>query len=281
MIQLTCQADYRDVVAEQQHSADIAVHTDSYLELFAHPIGASIQLAAMGQPALGTGELLAAIGVRIEDLEEVAGAGDASRAAYALRVRIAAIDSMTGEVATSDTVRRFVGSRAQTGWLPFIVTLPIRKGFKEVRVSLQQGDDRGATLASTIQPAGAAFAASDLVLGAEMGAASWRRDGGVVPMTPFSTYAAGGAVLIYQELYGLTRGTKYRTTISLRKAGDPKAKSAISFQDAASGPTMASSRRLTLDQVKPGTYDLVVEVQEQTTGRSVRRARSITVGPGN
>ncbi len=264
-------------MAEQQHGADVAVHTDSYLELFAHPIGASIQLAAVGQPALGTGELVAAIGLRIEDLQEVAGAGDASRAAYAVRVRIAAIDSVTGEVATSDTVRRFVGPRAQAGWLPFIATLPIRRGYREVRVSLQQADDRGSTLASTIQPAGAAFAASDLVLGAEEGAASWRRDGGVVPMTPFSTYATGGAVLIYQEVYGLKAGTKYRTMISLRKAGDAKARSAVSFEDAASGSTMASSRRLTLDQVKPGTYDLVVEVQEQSTGRRVHRERTITV----
>ena len=277
MIPLTCQPEYRDIVAEQQHGADVAVHSDSYLELFAHPIGASIQLAAVGQPALGTGELVAAIGLRIEDLQEVAGAGDASRAAYAVRVRIAAIDSVTGEVTTSDTVRRFVGPRAQTGWLPFIATLPILRGYKEVRVSLRQGDDRGSTLASTIQPAGAAFAASDLVLGSETGAASWRRDGGVVPMTPFSTYASGGAVLIYQELYGLKPGTKYRTMISLRKAGNPKTASAISFEDAASGSMMASSRRLTLDQVKPGTYDLVVEVQEQSTGRNVRRARTLTV----
>ena len=276
MIPLTCQPEYRDIVAEQQHGADVAVHTDSYLQLFAHPIGASIQLAAVGQPTLGTGELVAAIGLRIEDLQETP-TDDNSRAAYVVRVRIAAIDSVTGEVATSDTVRRFVGPRAQTGWLSFITTLPISKGYKEVRVSLQQGDDRGSTLASTIQPAGAAFAASDLVLGAEVGAASWRRDGSAVPMTPFSRYVTGGAVLIYQEVYGLAPGKKYRTTISLRKARDPKAASSVKFEDAAAGSMVAWSRRLTLDQVKPGTYDLVVEVQDQSTGRTVRRERSITV----
>lgn len=274
---LTCQQDYRNVVADQQEDAYVAVHTDTYLKRYAHPIGTAMQLAAVGQPALGTGQLVAAIGLRIEDLEETAAASDANRAAFVVRVRIAAIDSVTGEVVTTDTVRRFVAPRTLKGWMPFVATLPIARGYREARVSVQQGEDRGSTSAAAIEPAGKSFAASDLVLGTETGAATWLRNGASVPMSPFSHYASGTSVLVYQELYGLSAGGSYRTTLSLRSAGSSKAGVTLNFEDAAAGGTMSSSRLLALDRVKPGSYRLAVEVTEVATGRTVRRERAIEV----
>lgn len=280
MIPLTCRDVYRNTVADQQQDAYVAVHTDTYLKIYAHPIGTAIQLAAVGQPALGTGQLVAAIGLRIEDLEETAAASDTSRAAFVVRVRVAAVDTVSGEVMTSDTVRRFLAPRTLKGWMPFVATLPIGRGYREVRVSVQQGEDRGSTSASTIEPAGKAFDASDLVLGAETGAATWLRNGVSVPMTPFSRYASGTSVLVYQELYGLSAGGSYRTTLSLRSAGSSKAGVTLNFEDAAPGGTMSSSRLLALDKVKPGSYLLSVEVSEVATGRTVRRERAIEVtGP--
>ena len=100
-----------------------------------------------------------------------------------------------------------------------MTTLPITRGYREVRVSVEQGSERGSTSVSSIQPAGASFGASDLVLGTEAGSAAWKHDGTTVPVTPFSTFVTGSDIFIFQELYGLSAGEKYRTIISLRRTG--------------------------------------------------------------
>jgi hypothetical protein len=277
LLPLTCRQEYRSVVEQQRRDADVAVHSDSYLQMFARPIETAVQVAAIGQPALGTGLLVTAIGLRLKDLVPSDIAGDPDHVAYVVRVRIAAMDSLSGEVSTSDSVRRFVAPRTQSGWAVLIATVPLQRAMQTARIAVQQGADRGNTSAASIEPAGAAFAASDLVLGSPGEPGRWHRDGDEVPITPFSSYLTGTALDVYQELYGLIPGGKYRTSISLLRVGDKKAQSTLTFMDEPVSKSLASTRQITLDRVKPGSYQLRVEVEELSSGHKVQRTRDLEV----
>lgn len=281
MIPLSCTRAYRDVIREQQEGAAVAVRTDSYRRRFEKPVSSMMQLATIGQPSAGTGEVLVAVGVKMDDLEESAGASNEEKAGYVIRVELAAIDSVSGEAVTVDTVRRFLARREASGWMSFVTTMPLRPGLSEFRMSVSQGDERGVLHAVTLDPALADFSASDIVLGTTSGPASWQHDGAAIPVNPYAAYRTDEVLSIYQELYGLTAGASYRTAVSLRsvKKGKKKkdAKVALNFEEMATGPTHAASRELALDNVKPGIYDLIIDVEEVSTGRSVHRERSIAV----
>ena len=281
MIPLSCTRAYRDVVREQQEGTAVAVRTDSYQRRFKRPISSTIQVAAMGQPSSGTGEVLVAVGVKMNGLEEAPGASNAEKAGYVVRVELAAIDSIRGEAISVDTVRRFLARREQSGWLSFVTTLPLRPGLAEFHLSVSQGDERGVMHGVTLDPASESFSASDIVLGTASGPASWVRDGATISVNPYNAYRTDEALSIYQELYGLTPGMAYRTMVSLQEVKKGRKakgiKVALNFEETAAAPTLATSRELALDNVKPGLYDLLIDVQEVSTGRIVHRERSLAV----
>ncbi len=153
-------------------------------------------------------------------------------------------------------------------WVSFLMRLPIPPGLREVRLSVEQDDDRGTVFGSAILPASAGFSASDIVLGSGEGSIPWRRNAGTVEVSPFSFYTVGESVPLYYELYGLTSGAEYRTVLSLRKEGDRKVASSVSFRDVPTGTQLDANRTLTLTDIKPGQYKLIVTVRG-----SVDRAR--------
>ncbi len=280
VIPLPCQRSYLEVVGRQREDAAVAVKTDTYLRRFAHPLPAAIQFSAMGQPTQGTGELLAVLAVRASELAGEAVPGDTDAVRFVLRLRVAAIDSLTGESVRMDTVRQFLSTTEMVqrdAWLSFITKLPLRPGLREVRLSVEQDDDRGSVFGAAIDPAAAGFSASDIVLGNDHGSVPWRRNDVTVKVSPFSAYVAGESVPIYYELYGLSSGGEYRTTLSLRRSGNTKVASSLSFTDKASTATLTSNRALTLNEVKPGLYDMILTVEEVATGRRVVRQRVISV----
>ena len=277
----SCQKWFRDVVREQREDAAVAIRTDSYLRRFAKPLTTAIQFSAIGQPAEGTGKLLAVLAVRASELAAEPVEGDTSTVRFAVNVQMAVIDSLTGESVQIDTVRRFVTTRQLVrdgAWISFAAILALRPGLGEVRLAVSQDDDRGSMLSAAIDPAGAGFSASDIVLGGETGSVPWQRNGSTVMASAFSTYTVGDAVQLYYELYGLESGGTYRTTLSLRRTGNIKFASTVTFTDRAVGPTLASNRSLALNDAKPGQYELVITVEEVATGRKVVRQRAISVG---
>jgi len=277
----SCQKWFRDVVREQREGAAVAVRTDTYLRRFAKPLAAAIQFSAIGQPTAGTGVLLAVLAVQASELTAEPVEGDTSAMGVAVRVQMAAIDSLTGESVQIDTTRHFVTTRQLVrdgAWISFAAILPLKPGLGEVRLTVSQDDDRGSIFSAPIDPASDGFSASDIVLGGETGSVPWERNGSMVMASAFSTFTVGDAVLLYYELYGLESGGTYRTTLSLRRTGNTKVASTLSFTDRAANSTMASSRTLTLNDVKPGQYELIVTVDEVATGRRVVRQRAISVG---
>jgi len=173
------------------------------------------------------------------------------------------------------TTRQLVREGA---WISFAAILALKPGLGEVRLAVSQDDDRGSMFSAPIDPAGAGFSASDIVLGGETGSVPWQRNGSTVMASAFSTYTVGDAVQLYYELYGLVTGGEYRTKLALRRTGDTKFASTLTFTDRAAGPTLASNRSLALNDAKPGQYELVITVEEVATGHKVVRQRAISVG---
>ena len=277
----SCQKWFLDVVREQREDAAVAVRTDTYLRRFAKPLTAAIQFSAIGQPTAGTGVLLAVLAVQASELTLEPVEGDTDALGFAVRVQMAAIDSLTGESVQLDTTRHFVTTRELVragAWISFAAQLALSPGLSEVRLAVEQDDDRGRMFTAPVDPAGAGFSASDIMLGGEGGSVSLQRHGETLMASAFSTFTVGDAVQLYYELYGLTSGRSYRTMLSLRRTGNTKVASTLSFTDHPAGSTMASHRSLTLTNMKPGPYELIVTVEEVATGRRVVRQRAITVG---
>lgn len=280
MIPMQCQRAYLDIIDQQRVDAGVAVTTDTYLRRFSRPLNAAIQFATLGQAANGTGLLLTVVGIRTGELVGEPVPGDSGLTSFAVRLQMAAIDSLTGEAIRRDTVRTVVTKRAlveQDAWITLVTAMPLEQGLREIRLSVEQDDDRGSIFSTHLDGAGAGFSLSDLVFGSEHGAVNWRRNGMLVPVTPFSLFGVGEVLPLYYEVYGLTPGAEYKTTISLKRVKDAKVASTITFTDRATAPTLALARSLRLNELKRGSYDLVVTIEDVATGARAVRQRAVSV----
>lgn len=280
MVLGSCQAWYLDVVREQRAAAAEAVTTDTYLRRFTKPLHAAIQFATLGQVTNGSGLLLTVLGVRTSELVGEPVEGDTGAVSFRVRIQIAAIDSVTGEAVQVDTVRTAITTRAlvdQRAWVSFITAMPLEAGMREIRLSVEQDNDHGSIFGARAEAAGPGFSASDIVLGSEYASQNWRRNGVLVPVTPFSTYQVGEDLPLYYELYGLTAGAEYRTMISLQRARDSKVVSTVAFTDRATASTLGLSRSLRLNDLKPGDYDLILTVEDLASGQRTVRRRAVPV----
>ena len=275
-----CQPWYLDVVREQREATAEAITTDTYLRRFTKGVGAQIQVASMGQVDNGTGLLLTVIGVRTDELVGTPVPGHSDSVSFAVRVQIAAIDSLTGEAVQIDTLRSVTASQGMVerhAWISLLTTMPLKRGLREIRLSVEQDDDRGSIFGAHVEGASAGFSVSDLVFGSETGAVTWRRNGTVVPVSPFSAYQVGDELPLYYEVYGLTVGSEYRTMISLQRARGSKVVSTVTFTDRATASTLGLARSLRLNDLKPGDYDLILTVEDLATGQKTVRQRAVPV----
>ncbi len=86
---------------------------------------------------------------------------------------------------------------------------------------------------------------------------------------PLETFPRDGDLEIYYELYGLTPGVDYQTTIEVSRPGKGLFrkvfggggnKISLSFQQLADGPVTRVSRTLGLQELDSGTYRLVLSL---------------------
>lgn len=279
-IPLTCQRPVIEAIAEQRDGAATAVRTDSYLRRMREALDVALQAYAIGQPSLGTGQLLVAFAVPASGLVPDPTFDDPNHQRYLVRVEAAIIDTLSGNAVRQDTTIGYLVPRisATSGWLPGVVQFPLPIRGSEVRVAvLQGGEDRGALLAAPVAPAGGPqLAMSDVVLGRER-AATWVRGGQRIPVTPFTTFRDGEALELYYEAYGMGRGLEYRTRVTLREVSREQTSSSLSFTDKATQPVAGFSRRLVLSKLKPGAYVVRVSIEPQAGGPSVARERVIRI----
>ncbi len=249
------------MVERAQQDAAVAVRTDSYTRRFREQLDAAIRLYAMGQPAQGTGELLAVVAVPARD------------AGPNLRFDVAVVDTLTGQVTRAQRDLDAAPSTVQQGsLLANVLAIPLPDGRTSVRVALSRGDrDRGMLAMASIAPAPAGFGLSDIITGRDDAGLVWYRHGRPVRLNPLDRYEPGSVVTMYYELYGTAPGASYRTTIALYKISERKNPlAALSFDDVGDGSELRFERRLSLDRIREGDYRLVISV---TDGGGVSRTR--------
>ncbi len=280
VIPVNCQAPVRQVIREQREGAEAAVRTDTYLRRMATQLPVSVQLYAMGQPGKGSGQLLVAVALSTRELLPSSSDGQLER--FAMKIEVAAIDSVSGNVLRRDTTMTFSAPRGQPrdGWMAALMTMPLGPGQREVRVAVLQGtEDRGAVLGGRVYPAASrGLAISDVVLGRESTGLKWEHRGESLVVSPSDTYREGAGLDLFYEVFGLEPGQTYRTELSLTQVTQAKASATLSFSDKATASEMGFSRRLVLQDLKPATYQVKIVIVEEGSGRRTERTRSIVVG---
>ncbi len=145
----------------------------------------------------------------------------------------------------------------QNAWLSFITKVPLRPGLREVRLSVEE-DDRGSVFDAAIDPAGADFSVSDLVLGSDRGAVAWRRDDATVGVSPFMAYLVGDPV---PHLLRTVRAAG-RRHLSHDRGASP-----LRRYEAGEQPVLYRQRKRSHGDVEPGTHPERRETGAVRTGR--------------
>ena len=119
----------------------------------------------------------------------------------------------------------------------------------------------------------------DPIFGRTGGGLSWRHNGELVPLNPTNAWRADEPVLLTYEVDGLVPGRTYETRYETWKtAGRPKSPSnVITTRTTASAVTEPVRRELSLRELQPGDYRLVIRVKDMETKAESVRERMIPV----
>jgi len=266
-----------------RESIAVGTTTDSYELQFTHRLSAAANLIAIGHVA----------GVPLAHLVFAVASPDSTpplRAggAYAVRVRLAALDGAGHAFATMDTTitvrapRRLVPGQYLIGR----AALPLPPGLWGWRAAVQIGDDAGAVLPRDtvrVTAGWGTLALSDLALGAVGSSAIW------LPtlldtayMAPFGIVGEGSDLELYYEAAGAQSGASYAHEIGVyRLKGEPAVAERrpvvrLSFRETAADSVIRARRTIRLGRLKPGHY--LVEVRlTGPDGTADARRREIRV----
>jgi GWxTD domain-containing protein len=213
--------------------------------------------------------------------------------AYPMRLRLVVFDGQQREIASQDTLRIFrtAGPLAAGTYLTGQMSLAVPAGSWRFHfVAEEMRADAGALVpgeAVSVPAAGAAFAASDLVLGREGSGLVWRRPEGDVPLNPLMRYPREGNLDLYYEVYGLPE----RATVATHVAVTPRSRGSflsrlfgrrdgvrLEYTTQMDAPGLTRVRqRLGLAGLAPGTYDLEVTLRDPVSGAQAVRRQSFEI----
>jgi hypothetical protein len=254
--------------------------TDEFPVNYAHSLEPLVQFFAVGQPAIGTSEVLTVFAFDGDDLTPTALPGGG--VVYPIALRLIATNAQ-GEFRRVDTTRYFrAADTLRAGqYLYGIETLPLPAGAWNVTLLTTQPDaDAGGAVQrrEVAFQSGNALNLSDLVFGREQSGLSWQSSHGTVPLSPLDAYPRKGAVEVYYELSGAERGREYRTRIELKGvSGDAKGDVTLTFSEQAHEHMIPLRRSVAIDRLEGGQYRMTVTVSEEGTGRTVTRERLLNV----
>jgi hypothetical protein len=215
------------------------------------------------------------------------------RAEYALAMRVAVIDTVARTSARRDTVLRLITSAplegAQRLRAHLAVSVPPTDGAIQRTVLYDALDTvRGQAYGGPLDVpdyATGSLAMSDVVLAAPDSAGPFQRGGVSLSLVPWAAYQ-GGAFRIFYELYELTPGGAYTTEVRVERAGGGLLRLfrsgtliRLRFDEVApeSGSALQQLRDVRVE-LDPGDYVLRVRITDQGSGRTVERARQLTIG---
>lgn len=296
---------------EELAMAEFAVSTDGYPRLFDKPLYPIVQLYALHQaPGLPGGRLLVVFGLRGARLKPAQVDSASGRAVYPLAMQVVATHPDGGSRIDFDTLRTFVTPAGldDDEYLTGFVEVPLPAGAYDVRAVLEMPDSafaaeyerpdgtrpvlegrRGAVVALNgvrVPPHSSALEMSDVVLGRRGGGLVWWNGADSVALNPLNAFPEGGTVDAYYELSGLAPGTDYRTEISVRhRRSEPSADDdaqaealvTLGFSERATAPRANIVRRLGLERLKRGSYDVEVVIRPLHARGSVEPIRRVSV----
>jgi hypothetical protein len=261
------------------------VSTDGFPLSFSQSLDAVVQVYGVGFGAGETRRVLAVFAVPGRMITPIARSDGGAGLLYPISIRIVAMDREHGIIRQLDTTRVFLSRDTLRGeqHLSGILEMPVPPGMYQVRALVTSpGLDAGASAGRdsiNIPPSPRELLLSDLILGRE-GNISWSFSGKKVALNPLNAYPRGSNAELFYEVGGLTPGTKYETTIAVRKPDDkagtrPAVELTTSFD--ARNEYEQVTTGLGLAQVKPGNYWLMVTVKEKGADRAVTRTQALNI----
>lgn len=260
-------------------STAIAVSTDGYQLGFAHPLEAAAAAFAVGRARDGQ---LVHIAYQVA-LQAPDTLSPEALFRFPLRVRANLQDAAGhshGWVDTTITVL-LQGSDIAQGAVDAVgrATLAMPPGRWYYQIALSGRDSTGIVLPtdSLLVPSfdGSRLALSDLILSKSGRGARWVPEtGDTAYFNPRRTWLQSDTLAIYHEIYGLVPGGSYSATLVVRKGR----RTALRFgwNGIATGAVTRVSRTLAFATVRPGDYELEVEVRD-AAGRTALASRRIRI----
>jgi GWxTD domain-containing protein len=277
-----------------EHAIASGTTSDSYRLRFGFPIDATVQHYVVGDPDGDGGQVMVVFAI---PGSAVAAQPLGERLAYPVQMRIVASSRDDDFVAYLDTTRVFMTSEpiGPHQHLSGYLSVPVPYGEYVVRVVLGQpwrnvgevhlGD-------GTVVPDFGAdsLTLSDLIVGRESSGLRWRVGDRVVNLNPLKHYPQGADLDVYYEVYGLERGTQYRTRLEVKKQGGGSIFSwigklfggggppiSLSFEGVSEGRETRVLRQVDISSLKPGEYRLKIVVEDPVTGVEVEREAELEV----
>jgi GWxTD domain-containing protein len=260
-------------------STTIAVSTDGFELAFAHPLEAAAAAFAVGR---GRDGQLVHVAYQVAlQAPDTLSADAVFR--FPLRVRANLLDAAGhshGWVDTTITVL-LQGSDIAKGAVDAVgrATLGMPAGRWYYQVALSGRDSTGIVLPtdSILVPSfdGTHLALSDLILSKSGRGARWvPAPGDTAYFNPRRTWLQSDTLSIYHEIYGLPSGAAYSARLAIRKGR--RTALTLGWTGIATGTVTRVSRTLAFATVRPGDYELEVEVRD-AAGRKAVTARRIRI----
>lgn len=268
-------------------SAEVSTTTDRFVLNYDREINAVVRPLAVG---LAGGKTLLHLVLAVGGWDSVPppASGEVN-----LRIRFGAFDGDGNSVAALDTtVVRVVTGPTGGAFLLDRVSLPVPPGLWTYRLAVERDDSTG-TLFPTDSLSipdfrGGTPRVSDLMIGTTTVPLVWNptpRD--TAYLDPRQRFHRDEELELYYEVYGLVPGAPYETTLELsgqKKGGvfglfqGEAPQLSFHFSETARADIARSRRTITLADLNPGTYQLVVTVLGPDGGEG-RRETAIEVVP--
>ncbi len=260
-------------------STTIAVSTDGDELGFSHPLEAAAAAFAVGRA--GDGQLVHIAYQVALQAPDTQSAEAVFR--FPLRVRANLQDAARHSHGWVDTTITLLlqGSDVMTGAVDAVgrATLSMPPGRWYYQIALSNGDSTGIVLPtdSLLVPSfdGSHLALSDLVLSKSGRGARWVPEAGdTAYFNPRRTWLQSDTLSIYHEIYGLAQGAAYTARLVVRKGR--RTALTLGWNGLATGAVTRVSRTLAFATVRPGDYELEVEVRD-AAGRRALTSRRIHI----
>lgn len=265
----------------------IGTTTDNYSLSFERRLGAVVQVFGVRQGLRGTTQVLVVFAIPAHEIRADGLAPD-GRTAYPVHLRVIAERHGGGGITRLDTTRVFVTAHplGPRDYLTGQSRLALPPGRYTVRAILGGEEWKsGAVLGRDSVPVpgldGKALGMSDLIPGQPGSGQTWLAGPDTVPLDPLNAYSPNRPLSLYYQLGGLTVGTVYRTSVTVRagRLAQGGSRVVLRFEQPAAGDRLAVLRSVSLEKLAPGPYVVVVRVEDPATGAAVQRLQQITLGP--